>query len=565
MNLKAQVTLFVAIATFVLVAIFAAGLFLSVGATNRAALNESRRILEVMWTGKLADESRTQDVIATELRRDIDLLNELSHPTRPTLVELAADLLESVNPDRYRVLILDVTLKPLYANTDISPEIGDDLAISLSDMARESDYTSFASHNFGDGNAVYWSKIAPLRFRFQIVGYLLIASPVDQITSEFSSSVGIDTQIVRNGDAEVPGQQSSSALYLPLEKAGSHEILEFIRMNRNFDQAFIETRWILWIGGVIVLIFVGHVLGGLFWTVKRAFLPLDAAITVIDKLTRGETPPELNLSAGTMETQRLSKAVEALRTAQMDKEALGKLKAELTIASELQQSLLPSRPLRQEGLCLVGQMVPSQEVAGDYYDYFEIDEHRVGFLCADVCGKGAAAALFMSMSRTVVRTLAMTGASPADVLTKANQTLSEENDKNFFVTLFYGIVDRQARTLQFANAGHCSPILVTEDGEASYLPETEDLVLGIFGGIDYSGMEISLDGVRLIVSYSDGIPEAFNASDEQFGNERLLSMVRKHPNEEPEALIQSYQRELGSFTKGQPQSDDITLCICSLD
>ncbi|WP_117190077.1 PP2C family protein-serine/threonine phosphatase [Rhizobium terrae] len=563
MNLRTRIALFVGVATLLLSLIFVVQVVLSIRVTDQSARRDTRLLIEAMWRSYVTDVTAAQEGIANRIRRDVELLNALSRD-EPDVVEARMAEAES-GAEGQIVIVFDQALQNFHHIPSL--RLPSDFAASLTRMVRVTDTDGFARLNLGGGSQmIYQTKLVPLRFRFGIVGYALVAAPVSRIVARLNQTVDLDARLVPLAEAEQmsEGWLGSRMIDIPLKDGfGDGRTLGYLGVSNDRSEDFLRTRWLQWLLGGLVVVFVGHVLGGLMWMVRGAFRPLDAAIEVIDKLTRGEEAPPLDTDKGTIEIQRLSEAVEALRAAHLDQEALRQLQAELSVASELQQALLPRGPLVLDGVSFYGQMVPSQEVAGDYFDYFTIDENRAGFLIADVCGKGTPAALFMAMSRTIVRSLAMTGQSPGEVLTKANRVLAETNDKNLFVTVFYGVVDRGAGRLSYSNAGHVPPIMKTIDGAVSYLPVTGDLVLGMIPEVVYETVEIPLAPGSLLVCYTDGIPEAFNAGDEQFGDARLMQMVAEKTELRPNILIDEYRRAVISFAAGRPQYDDITLCLCA--
>ncbi|MCJ8518583.1 serine phosphatase RsbU (regulator of sigma subunit) [Pseudorhizobium tarimense] len=562
MPLRTRIALFVGVATLLLSVIFVIQVVVSVRVTDQSARRDMTVLIEAMWQNHVDDESAVEEEIASRIRRDVELLNAVFQQRPDAVLERmdAGGLSEG-----RAVIILDQQLAPIYTNlAHVPPAYFRD---TISRMVRTSDTEGFAQLDMGGGSTTYRLKIVPLRFRFSVVGYAIVATPLSRIVSYFDQGVELNAKLLAAGADGVPPEADfvgEGTALIPLTDGFTHgRVLGFLAVSNEVSAELRQTRWLQWLTGGLVVVFVGHLLGGLVWMVKRAFRPLDAAIDVIDRLTRGEEAPPLDTSTGTIEIQRLSKAVEALRAAHANQEALHRLQAELAIASELQQALLPRGPLLSEGVAFHGQMVPSQEVAGDYFDYFTIDDRRVGFLIADVCGKGTPAALFMAMSRTVVRSLAMTGRPPGEVLAEANRVLAESNDQNLFVTMFYGIFDRVEHLLLYANAGHVSPILKSGDGEVAYLPETGDLVLGMIPDLTYATVEMPLAPRSLLVCYTDGIPEAFDDSDSQFGDERLMMLVRQSPNRDPAELMQELQTAVLDFAGRRPQYDDITLCIGS--
>lgn len=565
MPLRTRIALFVGVATFLLSVIFVMQVIVSVRVTDQSARRDMALLISAMWQSHIDEESTAEEEVANRIRRDVELLNAVfqRHPDAVFERMDAAGMGESGG--ERAVIILDQQLAPIYSS--LAHALPASFFGTVSRMVRVSDTEGFADLDLGDGLATYRAKIVPLRFRFGVVGFAIIATPLSRIVSHFDQSVDLDATLLAAGADSTPpqaGLTGAGMTLIPLSDGFTHgRTLGYLSVSNDVSAELRQTRWLQWLTGGLVVVLVGHLLGGLVWMVKRAFRPLDAAIDVIDRLTRGEEAPPLDTSTGTIEIQRLSKAVEALRAAHADQEALRRLQAELAIASELQQALLPRGPLLADGVSFHGQMVPSQEVAGDYFDYFTIDERRVGFLIADVCGKGTPAALFMAMSRTVVRSLAMTGRPPGEVLAEANRVLAESNEQNLFVTMFYGIFDRADKRLLYANAGHVSPILKSYDGEVSYLPETGDLVLGMIPDISYATVELPVAPRSLLVCYTDGIPEAFDDSDSQFGDGRLMTLVRSTPSRDPAGLIQELQTAVLDFAGHRPQYDDITLCIGS--
>lgn len=563
MPLRTRIALFVGVATLILSVIFVIQVVVSVRVTDQSARRDMTVLIGTMWENHIEDESAAEEEIASRIRRDVELLNAVFQQRADRVHERMAA--GGLNEGRI-VVILDQQLRPVYTSLAHVPPAN--FPDTVSRMVRTSDAEGFAEIDMGAGSAVHWLKMVPLRFRFSVVGYAIVATPLAQIVSHFDKGVEFDTRVLgvdAGGAPQMAGLSNGDATTLiPLTDGFTHgRALGYLAVSNEVSAELRQTRWLQWLTGGLVVLFVGHLLGGLTWMVKRAFRPLDAAIDVIDRLTRGEEAPSLDTSTGTIEIQRLSKAVEALHAAHANQEALHRLQAELAVASELQQALLPRGPLLADGVAFHGQMVPSQEVAGDYFDYFTIDDRRVGFLIADVCGKGTPAALFMAMSRTVVRSLALTGRAPGDVLAEANRVLAESNDQNLFVTMFYGIFDRAEQRLIYANAGHVSPILKSGDGEVAYLPETGDLVLGMIPDLSYATIELPVAPRSLLVCYTDGIPEAFDDSDAQFGDDRLIMLVRQTPNRDPAGLMQELQTAVLDFAGRRPQYDDITLCIGS--
>ncbi len=236
------------------------------------------------------------------------------------------------------------------------------------------------------------------------------------------------------------------------------------------------------------------------------------------------------------------------------------LQKELEIARRLQLSILPHNFLPREGLNVQAMMTPAKEVGGDFYDFFEIDADRVGVVVADVSGKGVPAALFMAVSRTLLRAIGLLGDSPGRVLVRLNDLLAAENEEMMFVTVFYAVIEPRRRRMTYANGGHNRPVRLRADGAVDMLPGTQGTALAVMGGLSYREATLDLEPGDCILFYTDGVTEAFDIDNKEFGDARLIETMAGFaatPTQEvPQAVIDQVYR----FARGAPQSDDIT-CV----
>jgi sigma-B regulation protein RsbU (phosphoserine phosphatase) len=227
-------------------------------------------------------------------------------------------------------------------------------------------------------------------------------------------------------------------------------------------------------------------------------------------------------------------------------------------ARAIQQALLPKSSPYAPGFVISGRSVPARAVGGDWYDFISFPDGRWGIVLADVSGKGTAAALLMSATRGMLRSLAEACCTPGEVLTKLNQLLVNDFPAGKFVTMVYAVLDPATRTVVFANAGHLQPLLIDEDGE-HFLDVERGLPLGLSCG-DYSETEISLyPGARLIF-YSDGITEAVNPLDEEYGLRRLAEHAVQ-ANASAVTLID----DVRSFANGSGVRDDATVVFVGVN
>jgi len=240
---------------------------------------------------------------------------------------------------------------------------------------------------------------------------------------------------------------------------------------------------------------------------------------------------------------------------------------ELAIAAEIQQSFLPDTISQVEGFEVAAKSIMAKEVGGDFFDVipFEIvpiKPGRMGILIADVSGKGIPAALFMALSRIVVRVNATWYANdPAHAIHDANNLIAADSKAGMFVTLFYGILDHTSHTFTYVNAGHNPPIVYHPgDGTLSELAAT-GIAMGVITDAEYFSNEKPLAPGDLVVLYTDGITEAMNAREEMFGEERLYEVIRHVNGRNSGEILTNILNVVKEFTGDYPQSDDITLMV----
>ena len=221
-------------------------------------------------------------------------------------------------------------------------------------------------------------------------------------------------------------------------------------------------------------------------------------------------------------------------------------------ARGIQQALLPKSSPYIPGFIVSGRSVPARAVGGDWYDFIAFPDGRWGIVLADVSGKGTAAALLMSATRGMLRSLAEACCTPGDVLNKLNRLLVNDFPAGKFVTMVYAVLDPAARTIVFANAGHLRPLFIDDQGE-HFLEVERGLPLGLARG-DYSETEISLSPGSRLIFYSDGITEALNPQDEEYGMCRLVEHAIK-----PDASAISIVDEVQSYSNGSGVRDDASV------
>lgn len=254
----------------------------------------------------------------------------------------------------------------------------------------------------------------------------------------------------------------------------------------------------------------------------------------------------------------LNKAMEAQKT-------LTDLEKELTIASNIQKSVIPHHfdPFPgNKSFEIYGTMVPATHIGGDFFDFFPLDDSRLAFFIADVSGKGIPAAFFMAMSRGIFRATAQKASSPEECLEEANRTLCMDNDACMFVTAFYGIYNIRTGVVECVNAGHNPPYLLKSDGTLTEVARNEGIPLGISNPFSYIKHQFTLNPGECLVLYTDGVVEAQNAQNEPYGEQRFAHDIKEWTSGTLPTLTSHLLERLAQFTQGTPPFDDVTiLCL----
>lgn len=245
------------------------------------------------------------------------------------------------------------------------------------------------------------------------------------------------------------------------------------------------------------------------------------------------------------------------REALASRDQLVALQNELSIASQLQQSILPAIPPETDGCEVSANMEPARNVGGDFYDYFKLD-NEVGLVVADVSDKGIPASMFMMSSRTALKGAAIGVREPQMVLTEVNNQLQQDNPTFMFVTLIYALFNPETGLLTYSIAGHDPPMLVSADGTVTELPLTKGIALGIAADVVYTQESVTLDPGDTVVLFTDGVTEAMNADNQQFGLGRLTEVFEGKPPENATAANEAVFEFVRNFAGDAPQSDDIT-------
>ena len=325
---------------------------------------------------------------------------------------------------------------------------------------------------------------------------------------------------------------------------------------------------------VLLILVMLLTLAGALVLGKRIVKPLNTITKRISEL--GENNPEFKMEDAFRtgdEVEELAQSfadvshktviyMDTVKRVTAEKERIG---AELTLATKIQAAMLPhivpAFPDRTD-FDIIGSMDPAKEVGGDFYDYFLIDDDHLGMVIADVSGKGVPAALFMMASKIILQSVAMLGASPAEVLAKTNEAICSNNEAQMFVTVWLGILELSTGKLTAANAGHEYPVLKRPGGAFELFKDRHGFVLGGMEDVRYREYELQLEpGAKLFV-YTDGVPEATDHNQQLFGTQRMVAALNVDTEASPQGTLRNVRKAVDAFVGDAEQFDDLTmLCM----
>jgi len=239
------------------------------------------------------------------------------------------------------------------------------------------------------------------------------------------------------------------------------------------------------------------------------------------------------------------------------------IKGDLAVASEIQQAILPRVfppfPENVGQIDIAALMNAAKDVGGDFYDFFRIDSDRIGFVMADVSGKGIPASIFMAVSRTLIRATGIRGVSAAECISYSNNLLAKESVNCMFVTAFYGIYNLATGELTYTNAGHNPPVLLKQSGEAEMLPMSADVVMGALEGYVFSQDTMQIGKGDTLLLYTDGVTEAMDTDYQEYGEDRMIAALKANSQGSCQQIIDGIRADVKAYAGEAEQSDDITM------
>ena len=255
--------------------------------------------------------------------------------------------------------------------------------------------------------------------------------------------------------------------------------------------------------------------------------------------------------------------IEYIKTMQQEHNQLESIKGDLAVAREIQQAILPRifPPFPEEAaqMDIAASMNAAKDVGGDFYDFFRIDADRIGFVIADVSGKGVPAAIFMAVSRTLIRATGIRGVSPSECMTYSNTLLAKESVNSMFVTVFYGIYNIRTGEVTYTNAGHNPPYIMKANGSVQSLPMSKDIIAGFLDDFQFTENTLQLEPGDTLLMFTDGVTEAIDPEENEYGVERLQQLLGQLVASDCQKIIDTVKADVKAFAGETEQSDDITL------
>lgn len=278
---------------------------------------------------------------------------------------------------------------------------------------------------------------------------------------------------------------------------------------------------------------------------------LEDAVVVFNERSRDELMVELQ-----SKNKDLKDSLENLKQA---KDNNARMESELTVGRNIQMSMLPTDFPSNENIELHAKLVPAREVGGDFYDFQIIDDNVLYFVVGDVSGKGVPAALLMAMTKSLLRSNAISEKSTSKIISHVNSEIAKDNKNNMFITIFLALLNFRTGELTYTNAGHNPSYVLSENNKALKLEDRHGPVVGALEGFNYQESTVQLKTNDLIFAYTDGVTEAQNKSRELYSDQRLENLIENHKHESVKKLVNKVINDVGLHEKESEQADDITV------
>lgn len=334
---------------------------------------------------------------------------------------------------------------------------------------------------------------------------------------------------------------------------------------KDVNASVLKQITLMFFGLIVILLII-------IWSAYQITNPIRRLAKMAEKLADGDLDVQMQNIKGRDEIHELSVSfnkmvadlkhyISDLTNATKAREAV---ESELRIARHIQESLIPRIfppfPNRSE-FKLWAKNIPAKEVAGDFYDFYFVDEENLAIIIADVSGKGVSASLFMAVTKTLIKAKSNVLNEPEKIMQRVNEDLCYENDAAMFVTTFFALLNVKTGLLTYSNAGHNLPYLIKKDGLPEQIENTGGMALGVFEDAVFAAKEITLQEGDTIFLYTDGINEAMDVDYNEFSYKRMEDILNNIQGKMPKEIIEDTLEEVETFTLGAEQSDDITLLV----
>jgi len=343
------------------------------------------------------------------------------------------------------------------------------------------------------------------------------------------------------------------------ESASDMSLVAEITYSNEFLREQLEQILLFYL--LIGTITIGMGIAVTYYVTRYLTAPIGEIVEDVEEIATGDLEHTIR-SMPNPEFRRLENAINTMVSE--IREISGELereKAELRIASEIQRTFLPQSVPMLDNFEIAAENVPAMEVGGDFYDFIQLDEHTTGLVIADVAGKGIPAALFMALSRSIVRATSATERDIQALMEESNDLVTADAVSGMFVTMFYGALEETTGNLSYVNAGHNPPIQYQADTQKIIPLMPTGIVLGVEPGMKYGLGTTTLREGDVLVMYTDGVTESFNEAGEQFGEERLLQILTDAHHMDAQSILDAIREGAIRFSGTAPQSDDITLVV----
>lgn len=345
-------------------------------------------------------------------------------------------------------------------------------------------------------------------------------------------------------------------VYLKLRPSG----IEAVRREAKNRFWSVVVPVLLLVFGVFVSIFLGNIF----------IKPIRKLSTALERVSEGDRPV-VDMNGALTEFGDIGNLFNDMVNRIREQEGVitdqTRIKKEMQLAKDIQDTLLPKTMPKTEGYEISGSYRSALEMGGDYYDYFRVDKHTIGLVVGDVSGKGVGAAMVMAVARTALRAEARGNKRAADVLAKINAVISDDMKRGMYITMFYLVLDSKKRLINYSSAGHNPMIVYRATQDEIYMLNPKGFAVGLqLGDVNLfrkhiKGENLKLAKGDLIFVYTDGITEAMNNKREQYGEMKLIEFIKNHHMLSTEDFSEKFNKELDDFIGDYPQSDDITYLV----